>query len=201
MRSAGVTAVTDARYWGGNLVRRLQERYGFIQIPTRLADFDYEKGVKFLQGMFDGHKIDMEVFENAIRAYSAGGTDVCDAFIDDMFLASREAHIDVEELQALRIYTSVVEVEMDWEFAPLFRAFTAVGKMIGAAVEKYGGPGDPYQGTGLTFIGSLSGSAPEPFRIERRAESDFDSNLFFSSAPLALSDHLTVLAELERSIS
>jgi hypothetical protein len=186
--------------YGGKAVRALADRYGFLQVPHRLSDFDYENGVKFLRGSFDGHTVDLEVFENGVRAYCEDGTVVCDQFIDDVILAATQVGVEFVDEAGSFIYSSALEIEFNADFGSIFQKFTAIGKLIGSTIETYGGPSDPYRGIGITMVGGLSGPQPDPFRLERRVNHAFESNVFFSTAPLTTPDHIEVLTKLEGSI-
>ena len=200
-RAATIRPTTDARLHGGNLVRAINRRYGFLEFPTRVSDFDYQRGVRFVQGLFEGYAIDLEVLENGVKALSKQSTDLCDIFIDDLFRYATRMGAQFEEVNELRVYSSAVEFEMNGDFDREFAKFASVGARIGAKVAGYGGPEDSYRGIGWTFVGRLVGPAPAPFRIERRVNHPFDANVFYSIAPLRTQDHLDVLGEIERLIA
>ncbi|PBC23448.1 hypothetical protein CK226_09975 [Mesorhizobium sp. WSM4311] len=152
--------------------------------------------------MFDGNLVDVEILESGVKVYcKGGGTDVCDAFLEDLVSAAIRFGVKFEETPDFRIYSSAIEFEMDGNYDALFSRINAIGGLIGGCIASYGGPGDSYRGIGLSFIGLLQGPAPDPFRIERRANHPMDSNVFFSIAPLRNADHLNVLREFERLIS
>lgn len=49
------------------LIREIQDRYGFVQVPLTVADLDFSKGVTFLRGYFKGSIIDkLQVYENGV---------------------------------------------------------------------------------------------------------------------------------------
>ncbi|MER9248923.1 hypothetical protein [Mesorhizobium sp. M0590] len=201
IRSVTFNVEANPAVYGGNAVRAINARYGFLESPQRLADFDYDAGVKFLRGNFEGHIVDLQIFLRGIKAYSADGTTVCDAFIDDFIGATKAAGVEVDTSSLFRAYSSAIEVEFLGKFDTLFTKMSGFSKLVGSKIVSYGGPNDEFRGVGISFVGSLEGPAPDPFRLERRVGHAWDSHTFFSLAPLSTDDHIETLTELEKLIS
>ena len=65
IRFGKVTGIGGGVIYGLNLAKACEERYGFLQAPRVLADYDLNKGITFLHGYFDKVVIDkLQVFPN-----------------------------------------------------------------------------------------------------------------------------------------
>jgi hypothetical protein len=85
IRLGKVSGPGGGTVYGLNLSKACEERYGFLQAPRVLADYDLSKGVTFLHGHFDHRVIDkFQVFSNGIVAEAKLDTDECDRFLDDV---------------------------------------------------------------------------------------------------------------------
>ena len=67
------------------ITRHIQDKYNFLQVPTTLEDYNFQTGISFLGGYFQGTKIDrFQIFERGVLCEMQASTDICDAFFDDL---------------------------------------------------------------------------------------------------------------------
>lgn len=195
-----VPPLTGSRLFGINLVRALEDRYGFLQAPKGLEEFDLSRGISFKRGFF-ARKYNIETvifYSNGIKVDVPHETNVADDFIEDVvsWLVG-EAGIDLVQADPLRIYESALEFEFAADFVANFVRLASLGDTISKFISNYGGPPITYQPTGVTLWSELQSKGPAQFKVERRIDVGFEEKIFFSSAPLSTGDHLLTLEALE----
>lgn len=178
-----------------NLVKACEARYGFLQRPHTLEEFDFAKGVTFQYGYFNNRVVidKFQVFENGMLIESKIDTDQCDAFLDDVLkLIDNECGIDAtEEDGSARFYYSSLEVQGSFSLAEKFARLHQIGHEIAEKLREYHQNTVDYELLGLLY-GPGSGTVPA-FRFERRENAPEEKRLYFSAAPLRTGDHMTVL--------
>src|SRR5690242_3790829 len=72
--------------YGLNLTKALEQRYGFLQGPRSLAEYDMTQGVTFLHGYFQNRIVidRLQIFSTGLIAEGKIPTDECAAFLDDV---------------------------------------------------------------------------------------------------------------------
>jgi hypothetical protein len=184
----------------------MHERFGFLGLPKSLEEMDGNKGIKFMHGNFNGITIDLlEVFNDGLVVHTKTNTNQADRFIDGLIdTVKKELNFVPQEIpHRSRMYISELEVSLDKDIAGAFKNFSKVAELITASISELADETPSMQGTGLVFNYDVTKSPhikPVRFTLERRAESAFDTNLYFSSAPLPTDAHLSVLQEIERAL-
>ncbi|WP_342239604.1 hypothetical protein [Inquilinus sp. OTU3971] len=185
--------------FGKGLTNALENRYGFFEGPKMVKDFDIDNGITFLHGFFEeGVIIDrLQIYSNGVLAESKNGTDICENFIEDVVnWLGEEAKLNLEPLPLPPLYSSTLEVEITSKFGAAFFQFEKVSALLDSFFE---GENRKFQVSGIQFQNAQDGS-DRPFRLERRADQPFDSNLYFSNAPLATEKHARVLETIEQAV-
>jgi hypothetical protein len=184
--------------YGVNLARACEERYGFLQAPRVLADFDTSKGITFLHGFFAKVVIDkFQIFPNGALAEAKVDTDECDRFLDDVLKWVQErAGATFLPAEPSRAYSSHLEVQSDVILERSFPMLSAFGREIANVLRSYGHATPDYVLSGLSF-GSLQNDA-SGFKFEGREGPNVPHGIFFSQARLRTRDHLRMLEALER---
>lgn len=183
------------------MIRGLQDLYGFVQVPTTIADFDFTKGVSFYQGYFKGAVIDkFQIYENGVLCEAKADNSVCEEFLDEVLEWARSQHnIPVAQTDA-KAFISQLEVISPIDLDKHLARFRSVGALIFEAVKSYGQSVAPYHMSGIKLhYDTFSTSIPRPpeFTFERRAGQAYSTNAFFTTAPLKTKDHMHVLEHLE----
>lgn len=181
-----------------NLIRSIEERYGFLQGPRAVSEFNPKDGITFLEGQFKKeHRISrFQFFDNGLLAEGPIPTETLDDFLDDLRQWTGEYAVRpyVEVAPQARAYLSEIEVEVDLDIEDYFEVFSAVGKEISERVESYGQNVLDFKATQITLsCDSLNLPSPKPgvpFKFGRRDGYAYDSKVYFSSAPLRTVDHL-----------
>jgi hypothetical protein len=187
------------------LVRATEERYGFLQGPRVVSDYNLQNGITFLDGQFGTTLITkLSVHGNGVLAEANDTTDQIDAFLDDLISFSNEllGFTVFTEPDLRRAYLSQFEAEIENGLAESFSEFTEIGRKISSIVKSYGANSSPFEVTELALhcdINALELPRPGPkFSIARRAAETFDKRLYFVSAPLRTKEHISLVNELEK---
>ena len=199
-----VTASGGQVIFGARLVRALEERYGFVETPKTVAQYDFQAGVLFLHGLFGGETVidRVQIYNNGITVDAKADTDVCDAFLADLVeWAHKEGGMNLSPTpQLVPPYSSQVVVEASMSLASTFAALNEHAAYIQKTLSSYGVETPPGEVAGFAIMSDLA-DARWQYRLERRINTEASQNLYFSSAPLKTRDHLSLLAQLEKSLS
>jgi hypothetical protein len=206
IRFMKIAPSTGQTIYGKKLASAFEEKYGFLEGPKLVSDFDTGKGVTFLHGFFENTTVIEKavIYNDGMIVESKADTDLCDQFIDDAVKwASENAniHFGLDDAHP-RLYLSHVVVEDNIGIAKLFSRLSSVGVELSKILESYGDVNRDIELIGFAMQSDVTERAgPVPFKFERRAGVPFSSNLYFSSAPVRTSDHVNLLHKLESILS
>jgi hypothetical protein len=193
---------TPQLVYGMNVSKAFEKKYGFVEGPRTVKDFDLANGMTFLHGIFDGKVVidKVKVYSNGIIAEAKADTVECVAFIMDVIEWAKNeiGLIMVPNTESPELYTSTLEVQMDCDLAKPFSYFDQIGKMVETMLGSYRMPARTYEVSGFQF--GDRDSQNTPFKFERRTGHAFSENVYFSIAPLKTQDHLRLLETLESLI-
>jgi hypothetical protein len=196
-----VTGPGGGVVYGLNLSKAYEERYGFLQAPRMLSDYDLSKGVTFLHGFFNNRVIDkFQVFSNGLVVEAKLDTDDCDRFLDDVFKwVSERGGIEFTPSEPVtRHYVSQLEIQSNLELAHFFPRLAPLGRQIAEILRGYGQMVPDYAVSGLSF--GVSPNDVAGFRFEGREGANVPRGTFFSQARMRTSDHLRILDVMESTI-
>jgi hypothetical protein len=183
--------------YGPNLVRAFEDKYGFLETPKTVADFDLSKGIVFYHGYFENRLVidKVQIYNNGIVVETKETTDDCVAVIADItaWAAEKANIIFTENTTAPQLYLSHCEVETEINF-PMFQI---IGSQINEFMTSYNEQNREYKFASFTLQLDPASGGPTPFKFERRANQPFSSNLYYSSAPLKTQDHIRILTVIE----
>ena len=192
-------------------VHAMEERYGFIQVPKTLAEYDETKGVNFRHGKFTviRQRKKNEIVIDALSIYSDGllaearsYTDDTDSFLDDVVAwGTKEFALIVPPDQKIEnYYISNLEISLDSDLHDFFSAASLVAKQLSGCLTNYGTKFGPFDTTSFTMNFDRKEHMPSilsNFTLQRREGVPFSSRLYFSSAPLKTEDHMSLLQVLD----
>jgi hypothetical protein len=193
------TGESSRRFSPVPLIRELQDRYGFVQVPHKVADLDFTAGVNFLQGYFKDIVIDkFQVYNNGLLCEAAADNQQCAEFLDEV-LEWAPPHFNVSVRPRWKAFQSKLEISSSKDIRNSFAKFAGVGAAITRLLESYGSNAPPYVFWGLALQHESQKDLPSnpSFEFARRAEQPFDAGIYYSTAPLRTQDHLQVLNLLE----
>jgi hypothetical protein len=193
-------------------IKKIQERYSFLKIPTTYDEMfgtDPEQGVQFHHGKFvTGNKtiiVDLLQFlPNMVVADTRSSTDDSDLFLDDYIANANSRQADTITVTGPTIYVSQIEFTTDVsldKYVPLAPTITSA---IDRLLAHYKIQMPPYRVMGVMFHSDLTrvaGLPPGHFTIERRKDFPYESNTYYSHAPLKTRDHFELLETLDRTVT
>ncbi len=186
------------------VVPSLQSKYGFLIAPQNLGDFDLVRGIRFLHGNFDGVTIDeLCLYTDGLIVTSKANAKSVDKFIDDLInFSTKELNLTFNSIQhRKRLYSSEIEISLENNIASQFEKFSGVYKKINSAMSNFGDNIPDFKLSGLILNYDVISSPhvrPESFILDRRTGNTFDTNLYYSRAPLPTDIHLEVLQDIEK---
>jgi hypothetical protein len=199
-RLGNVSGKDGGEIYGLNLARACEERYGFLEAPRKLSDFDLTNGITFLHGYFEGRFVidRFQVFKNGFLAEAKIDTDDCDAFVNDVIQwVQREGALQfIEQPGAPKIYLSHIEVRSNITFANRLSDVSALGLEIASIMRSHGYQAPDWRLSGLAFGNGTPGDAAS-FKLEAREGPQPQPDLFFATARMRTKEHLYVLEKLE----
>ena len=207
MRFITVSNPYGGNIYGVNLAKEFQSRYGFLEGPRNLADFNLANGVSFFHGYFKQEIVidKCQIFQNGLLAESKASVEQCELFLDSILeWANEVAGLDIAaDEDKNRGYVSQLEVVSEIDFSALEEPFGPVTSAISDIFSSYGAD-TTFGITGILLHADIT-SAPFPqppvFSIMRRDGHPYTSNLYFSTAPFKTDDHLSLLELLEKSLA
>ena len=191
--------------YGKKLSDAFYERYGFLEGPQRVADYDWSNGISYLHGIYiEKWVIDRcQIFENGIIVESKCPVETCEEFIADAIKwLQEEVEIEIEPLRSVG-HHSQVEVKFESGILRNFEIFDLICSSLTNLLEINHPHKMKFEFSGFsihTDTINIPFPQPVPFTLARRAGENYDLNLFYSSAPLRTADHLSLLEKLEHSL-
>ena len=180
----------------------LARKYSFAIAPSKIEELTAEK-IVFAQGNFQNHRIDqLEIFSDGIVVSAKSPSNVIDAFIiellawanDEFGLKRIETHV------SSKTYESHLIVHSQKKLLSIMDGLKGVQnslrKMLNAST-KIDVEMEHFGFSIAADLTKIAGLKPIAFRLERKADASFGSNIYYSSAPLRTSDHLKVLEQIE----
>lgn len=192
------------------VLSKINERYGFSRFPKNLLDLSEQQTLVFDQGAFTNSQgnlmnVTFTIYNDGLSAETQSSTKDASEFLTDLCtLISKEFDLVIPPAGIMKVrYFSQIDVICE---KPLISMNPKIGALL-EKIEEHYSPGD---GTHRKFdFGGISCwtedagqvGAPAPFRFERKWGTPWDTNHYFSVAPLGTEVHLEVLEELEKLLS
>jgi hypothetical protein len=188
-----------------DIVRRLVEHCGFIKFPQKIEDFDEHKGVEFSGGKWGDVTIEMlKIFQNGLQLDTRVSTTTSETVLDEALAwASKELGIVYSpNMVSRKGYVSDLTFYTD---VPILSAYSPVSSLMERAHRKFEqmtGDNAIWQPTVLTIHSDMLPRKPlhAPFTIQRRAETAFSENKYFSEAPFPTDVHIQLLEQFEADV-
>lgn len=189
-----------------DLVSALVERYQFAKFPQKLEDFDESKGVTFQSGRTKDFTIaQIQVYNHATYVDTSSSTADSEKLFNEVLLWLSESHglIFRPEMVQRKTYVSQLTFFSDTIMKALTPAVLKLASKLAKRVPEFYHQPLNYQPAAfyLAFDPLSVKTGPSNFSIERRADTLFKENKFFSSAPLPTEEHIHMLEELETDLN
>lgn len=189
-----------------DLVKALVERYEFAKFPQKLEDFDETKGVVFQGGRTKNFTIaQIQIFNHAIYVDTASSTADSEKLFNEALSWLAQSHgLNFQSAMVKRkTYVSQLTFFSDTIMKALNPAVLKLASKLTKRIPEFYHQALDYQlgGFVVTYDPLSVKAGPSNFSIERRADTLFKENKFFSSAPLPTDEHIKMLEELEADLN
>lgn len=181
------------------LFNKVAARYSFAKAPKSLEEMDVEKGVDLSIGKLAEINIDrLSVYSNGILLDTRSSTDDCEKVLVDLWTWIRE-ELGVTIEPTRRNYASQIIFRSDLRLSLLNPVLAPIADRISKSVSLDLKQAFSYEPTAI-LMGSDSTQtklSPFQFSVERRVDTPFFENTYFSIAPLKTAEHLEILKQFE----
>ena len=189
-----------------DLAKALVARYNFLDFPRNPADFDETKGVRFAFGKSGDAVIDqVVVYAYGIVLDTRVSTAESQRLLEEALRwASKELGLLYQPSMIKRWqYASQLTFYSDVGLTPNCRAFRNLAENVKKSVSEVTGEDLNHELTGvLVDYDQLDRKHPlGRFSIQRRDNTPFSENKYFSDAPLPTDVHLRILEQFEADLS
>ena len=192
-----------------DVIRRLQERYSFVHVPTtpdEIVPRGESSGILggFLHGKheYEGRTIvikSLSFFADAVAVESLVSTEDADVVLDDLLTYGADLMVAQPHRRA---YASGLEFNSDVALWSTFRVAHALGQAMAQLYGSYADePAPTFDLSGFTIATDPTKGSAEEFLLARRANTPFESNSYYSHAPLSSPHHVSLLEGAEMGIS
>lgn len=194
------------------LIKPIIEKYKFQVFPTEPDDLGFgkeTKEIKFSGGSFQKdpkHNIsfDLTVYNDGLIVDTRSSTDDSDAIIDE-FLNWISTEIDLvpyQEVLRSKLYASELYVQTEKSLNALNPKLVNFTKQLTSLIIGHEHHPISFEASGIIFgTDPIVVYPPGPFRFERVIDVPFNTNRYYSAAPLQTDAHLKILVKLESILS
>lgn len=193
---------------GPDLANWLKATYGFTNVQRSPESGGKLESIKFSDGKFrcgdeeDGAEkhiyIEFSIYNDGLVADTRSSTKDADQFLNDMLTSAANTLNLAYNSSMIRkvLYLSQVDIRLEREFNFLNPQLQGFAGKISSLLDRI-----PFDFSGVAF--SVHPNPPwqySPFRIERKVNTPWQDNRYFSSAPLHTEDHIALLEEFEQNL-
>ncbi len=190
-----------------DLIPDLVKRCKFQKFPIKYDDLDEQKGVEFLEGKWGEITVErLTVYQNGILVDTRSSTADSEKVLEEVLLwAASEFGVAYRPgmikrkgyVSSLTFYSGIPLL------SGLNNALSKLSARIGNATSQVVGHPLSFETVGITMNHEWVQVARQPiaaFTINRRIETPFSENKYFSEAPLPTDLHITLLQEFENDL-
>ena len=188
-----------------DLTRAIVARYGFQKFPQTLEEFDEAKGVTFAAGRLGNSVIEqLIIYTYGILLDTRSSTEESKLLLEEAMQWGKDELGLVYEPSMIRRwqYASQVTFRSDVPLTGIQTAFQALAGKMNKHVRELTGEDLKYDLTAF-FVDYDQLTRKHPlgrFSIQRRDNTPFSENKYFSEAPLPTDVHIKLLEEFEQDI-
>ena len=182
--------------------KHIADRYSFAKGPQNFDEFNFEKGVNFLIGKLGDINIDkLTLFGDGLGIDTRSSTDDCETVLADLLAGVKELH-SVAIQPSRRMHLSNVIFRSSLRLSSMHTALQLVADQVAKGVSADFRQEIQFEPAAFSLSADASqiGLKPSPFSIERRVNTPFSENTYFSAAPLGTFAHLELLQQFETAL-
>jgi hypothetical protein len=186
------------------VIDEIKRRYNFAKGPNNQLDFDERSALAFKAGTFMNPKgtpvlIGLSIYTDGFVADALSSTDDSTEFLVELMgWMTKEYGLSLPS-KITKLYASNIDVETDAPLANLNPRMVEVLELVDARYRASHEIRQEFSFSGISVWTEDIGKpgAPVPFKFERKIQTPFSANHYFSQAPLKTKDHSELLDKLE----
>jgi hypothetical protein len=187
-------------------VKALVDRYGFLKYPQKLEEFDETKGITFASGRFNKQVIEqIQIFTYGLVLDTRISTEESKRLLEEALVwASDVLGINYDPKKTYRWqYVSSLTFTSDVFPKSMPRPVRSLAESVSQALGSSINENRTYEVVNLSLdYDQLTRKHPlGAFTIQRRENTPFGENKYFSSAPLPTEMHLKLLQNFEQELA
>ena len=183
-------------------IQLFKDRYSFSKVPEKREEFNYQNGVEFLDGRMGAISIDkLVLYNNGVAIDTRSSTDDSERVMQDLLEEVKRLR-GVVMLPTRRMYLSNIVFRSHMNFTCIHPAVQPLVDAVAAAVSEYLGQSVNVDMGAVVIAPDHSQTKlnPSPFSIERRVDTPFSANIYFSAAPLKTDLHISLIEKFENML-
>jgi len=189
------------------LFSALAEKYDFSKAPydedDKTPNIKESPGYKFIDGTYSNPAgveimVNLTIFDDGLLAETRSSTDDSDAFLNEIVQMAVDEFglVFKPEMILKKGYISELYVSPSRALSDLNRKLNQIAERL-TALMSVSDCAAKYELAGVLFNSDPGLKEPGPFRFERKIDTPFSKNKFYSFAPLPTNTHLELLEDLE----
>jgi len=192
-----------------DMFQGIGKRYRFAKYPQHLLDYNSDNALEFSSGTFlKGASADLRVgltiYNNGLVADSLSSTDNSEAFLQDIAQWAEKKHnfhID-PALITRKSYVSQIEVQFAGELQLVNPKLNFLPAQLYSLVVPFDGKPMEYRFGGISaWTENVEKERTlNAFRLERKWNTPFEENIYFSAAPMPTQQHVAILGDIEAAL-
>jgi hypothetical protein len=189
-----------------DLVKGMAEKFGFKKFPQKPEDFDEIKGLEFIGGTWGDVTVEkLTIYQNGLLLDTRVSTAESERIIEEGLAWGVKEFGLVYEAKMIKRRGYLSNLTFYSDCPTLLRSNSPVSKLnerIYDSVSKISGDKTPWEPIVLTFHSEAIPRKPvgAAFTIQRRAETSFSENKYYSEAPLPTGEHIAMLEAFEADV-
>jgi hypothetical protein len=188
------------------LIQKIIERFEFQKYPQTFEETDEDKGVNFFEGRWNGVNVNkFSIFTGALIVDTSASTAESERILEEALLwGANELGLTYQSGMIKRKqYISDLVFYSDIQLLTVHPAFINLQKAVTEKTEQYLWQRREYDLThfGLDFDHTLTPLIAAPFSIQRRGNTLFSANKYFSEAPFPTDVHIKLVEQLEADLA
>jgi hypothetical protein len=185
-----------------DLVAGIVEQFRFQKFPVKAEDFDEQKGVEFLGGQWEGVPVlKLVIYWNGFILDTESSTSESERIVEEALVwASGKFKLKYTSgMISRRRYLSNLTFYSDRNLLGLHPAIPKLTSSLHEKIKERTGLDLAYEVTRLDVdFARHEGQIPiAAFTIQRRGQTPFEENKYFSEAPLPTDIHINLLEQFE----
>lgn len=185
------------------ICERLVEKYKFAKSPKNALDLDEQKALAFKVGSFLNSRkqnvtVSLSIYSNGISVDAQTSTNDTDEFVDEILAMVSSDFSLTLPTGSKRVYVSQAELEMNLSVGKLNPQLPNLIAEISRRTQPMDDRPKFYDFGVLQFWADdvNPSKSPAHFRLERKVETPFSSNKYFTQSALTTSDHIELVTKL-----